>query len=63
MINVLYGDKTNNVAYLHIRSTFIVCSLKALFFSILGLRISFQNIKVGGGKKIKIKNTKKEFFI
>ena len=30
---------------------------KALFFSILGLRIFFQNIKVGGGKKIKIKIT------
>ena len=27
---------------------------KALFFLILGLRIFFQNIKVGGGKKIKI---------
>ena len=31
---------------------------KALFFLILGLRIFFQNIKVGGGKKIKIKITK-----
>ena len=38
-------------------------SLKALFFLILGLRIFFQNIKVGGGKKIKIKITKKIFFI
>ena len=36
---------------------------KALFFLILGLRIFFQNIKVGGGKKIKIKITKKSFFI
>ena len=36
---------------------------KALFFLILGLRIFFQNIKVGGGKKIKIKITKKLFFI
>ena len=36
-------------------------SLKALFFLILGLRIFFQNIKVGGGKKIKIKITKKFF--
>ena len=35
---------------------------KALFLLILGLRIFFQNIKVGGGKKIKIKNTKKFFF-
>ena len=35
---------------------------QALFFSILGLRIFFfQNIKVGGGKKIKI--TKKNVFI
>ena len=34
---------------------------KALFFLILGLRIFFQNIKVGGGKKIKIKITKKIF--
>ena len=29
------------------------------YFLILGLRIFFQNIKVGGGKKIKIKITKK----
>ena len=36
---------------------------KALFFLILGLRIFFQNIKVGGGKKIKIKINKKIFFI
>ena len=36
---------------------------KALFFLILGLRIFFQNIKVGGGEKIKIKITKKIFFI
>ena len=32
-----------------------------LIFLILGLRIFFQNIKVGGGKKIKIKITKKFF--
>ena len=38
-------------------------SHKALFFLILGLRIFFQDIKVGGGKKIKIKITKKIFFI
>ena len=36
---------------------------KALFFLILELRIFFQNIKVGGGKKIKIKITKKNFII
>ena len=36
---------------------------KALFFLILGLWIFFQNIKVGGGKKIKIKITKKIVFI
>ena len=36
---------------------------KALFFLILGLRIFFQNIKVAGGKKIKIKITKIFFFI
>ena len=40
---------------------------KALFFLILGLRIFFQNVKVGGGKKIKVKNfTKillKNFFL
>ena len=30
---------------------------------ILGLQIFFQNIKVGEGKKIKIKITKKKFFI
>ena len=35
---------------------------KALFFLILCLQIFFQNIKVGGGKKIKIKITKKNFF-
>ena len=43
-----------------------MCSIvmfKALFFLILGLRIFFQNIKVGGGKKIKIKITKKNFFL
>ena len=34
-----------------------ICFDKALFFLILGLRIFFQNIKVGGGKKIKIKIT------
>ena len=37
--------------------------LRPYFFLILGLRIFFQNIKVGGGKKIKIKITKKNFFI
>ena len=31
-----------------------------VFFLILGLRIFFQNIKVGGGKKIKRKITKKK---
>ena len=35
---------------------------KALFFLILGLRIFFQNIKVEGGKKIKIKITEIIFF-
>ena len=35
---------------------------KALFFLILGLRIFFSSIKVGGGKKIKIKITKFFFF-
>ena len=34
---------------------------KAKFFLILGLRIFFQNIRVGGGKKIKIKLLKKFF--
>ena len=34
-----------------------------LIFLILGLQIFFQNIKVGGGKKIKIKITKKIVFI
>ena len=34
---------------------------KALSFLILGLRIFFQNIKVRGGKKIKLKITKKNF--
>ena len=34
---------------------------QALFFLILGLRIFFQNIKVGGGKKIIIKITKNFF--
>ena len=33
-----------------------------LIFLILGLQIFFQNIKVGGGKKIKIKITKEFFF-
>ena len=37
--------------------------LKALFFLILGLQIFFQNIKVGGGKKIRIKITKKICYI
>ena len=41
-----------------------VCTItiRPYFFLILGLRIFFQNIKVGGGKKIKIKITKKNFF-
>ena len=34
---------------------------KALFFLILGLQFFFQNMKVGGGKQIKIKITKKFF--
>ena len=39
-------------------------TLRPYFFLILGLQIFFlQNIKVGGGKKIKIKITKKFFFI
>ena len=37
--------------------------LGLIFFLILGLQIFFQNIKVGGGKKIKIKITKKNCFI
>ena len=41
------------------RLCFTFVTTKALFFLILGLRIFFQNIKVGGGKKIKI--TKKIF--
>ena len=32
--------------------------IRSIFFLILGLQIFFQNIKVGGGKKIKIKITK-----
>ena len=40
----------------------LLMSHKAIFFLILGLRISFQNIKVGGGKKIKIKITKNFFY-
>ena len=36
---------------------------QALFFLILGLQIFFQDLKVGGGKKVKIKITKKIFFI
>ena len=40
----------------------LMCHSKALFFFILGLRIFFsQNIKVGGGKKIKIKITNNFF--
>ena len=35
--------------------------IRPYFFLILGLRIFFQNIKVGGGKKIKIKIIKKFF--
>ena len=37
--------------------------IRPYFFLILGLQIFFQNIKVGGGKKIKKKITKKIFFI
>ena len=37
-------------------------SFRLYFFLILGLRIFFQNIKVGGGKKIKIKLLKKFFY-
>ena len=36
--------------------------IRPYFFLILGLWIFFQNIKAGGGKKIKIKITKKIFF-
>ena len=36
---------------------------RALFFLVLGLRIFFQNIKVGRGEKIKIKITKIFIFI
>ena len=44
---------------------FVFCSLHflGLIFLILSLQIFFQNIKVGGGKKIKITITKKKFFI
>ena len=38
-------------------------SLGLIFFLILGLRIFFQNIKVGGGKKINIKSQKKCFYL
>ena len=37
--------------------------LRPYFFLILGLQIFFQNINVGGGKKIKLKITKKKFFL
>ena len=37
--------------------------IRPYFFLILGLQIFFQNIKVGGGKKIKIKITKNNFII
>ena len=40
-----------------------VVLLGLIFFIILGLRIFFQNIKVGGGKKIKMKITKNVFFL
>ena len=36
--------------------------IRPYFFLILGLQIFFQNIKVRGGKKIKIKITKKIIF-
>ena len=47
----------------HHCSIFKLDDIKALFFLILGLQIFFQNIKVGGGKKIKIKIAKKIFLI
>ena len=37
--------------------------VRPYIFSILGLQIFFQNIKVERGKKIKIKIAKKFFFI
>ena len=41
------------------KPTLVICETpRPYFFLILGLRIFFQNIKVGGGKKIKIKTTK-----
>ena len=59
-----------STAYIHVqynRFSFYVRPIKpvnkALFFKILGLQIFLQNIKVGGGKKIKIKITKNFFFI
>ena len=47
-----------SIIYLH---TDNINAFKALFFLILGLQIFFQNIKVGGGKKIKIKIAKNIF--
>ena len=47
----------------NIMSTKLWVLIRPYFFLILGLRIFFQNIKVGGGEKIKIKITKKNFFI
>ena len=61
--------KSIKVRNLHPLAIFNVCIMhvnngnKALFFLILGLRIFLKNIKVGGGKKIKIKITKNIFFI
>ena len=46
----------------HTLSLFDIFHL-GLIFLILGLQIFFQNIKVGGGKKIKIKITEIFFFI
>ena len=40
----------------HFTAVKIRLVLKALFFLILGLRIFFSKLKVGGGKKIKITN-------
>ena len=50
------------IRFSHDEAQVMLVITKALFFLILGLRIFFQNIKVGGGKKIKIKITKKIFF-
>ena len=53
-----------DISMIYIVALLLFCSKsKALFFLILGLRIFFQNIKVGGGKKKKKKITKNFFFI